>query len=105
MLFPDQAINLIRAMEDIQLEIVDANLSESHEQAETFAKIPDLNECLDNKVKDREGADLIQDGPRKEWMATQQEVENMEDELQITKHLSAKLERSLNKWKSEPEAT
>ncbi|KAF8242966.1 hypothetical protein K440DRAFT_638094 [Wilcoxina mikolae CBS 423.85] len=42
----DQAINWIKAMEDVQLEIINAGLLESLEQAEKFANICDLNECL-----------------------------------------------------------
>ena len=40
----DQAIDRIRATEDVPLEIIDANLSVILEQAEKFAKIHDLNE-------------------------------------------------------------
>jgi len=50
----DQAINWIRATEDVQLEIIDANLSESLEHAEEFAKICDLNESLATEVRDLE---------------------------------------------------
>jgi hypothetical protein len=35
----DQAMNWIRATEDVQLEIIDANLSENLERAEKFSKI------------------------------------------------------------------
>ena len=47
----DQSINWIRAMEDVQLEIIDAYLSESLAQAEKFAKICALNESLAAEVK------------------------------------------------------
>jgi hypothetical protein len=46
----EQAINWIRATKDVQLEIIDANLSESLEKAEKFAKIRDLNKSLAAKV-------------------------------------------------------
>jgi hypothetical protein len=55
----NQAINWIRATEDVQLEIIDANLSESLEQAEKFAKICDLNESLAAKVKDLEATEPV----------------------------------------------
>jgi len=100
----DQAINWIRATEDIQLEITDANLSESLEQAEKFAKICDLNESFTSKVKDLEATEPFQDGPRRELAATQQEIEELEDELQIVKHQSAKFERRLDTCKSELES-
>jgi hypothetical protein len=51
-LLSDQAINRIRATEDVQLEIIDANLSESLKQAEKFAKTCHLNVSLAAKVKD-----------------------------------------------------
>ena len=50
----DQANHWIRATEDVQLDIIDSNLSESLEQGEKFAKICDLNESLAAKVKDLE---------------------------------------------------
>jgi len=81
----DQAIHWIRATEDIPLEITDANLSESLEQAEKFAKICDLNESFTSKVKDLEATEPVQDGPPRELAATQQEIEELEDELQIEK--------------------
>jgi len=62
----DQAINWIRATEAVQLEIIDANLSKSLEQAEKFAKICDLNESLAAKVKDLEATELVRDGPSRE---------------------------------------
>ena len=101
----DQAINWIRATEDVQLEIIDANLSESLEQAEKFAKICDLNESLAAKVKDLEATEPVRDGPSRELAAAQREIEELEEELQIEKRRSAKLERRLDKCKSEPETT
>jgi len=55
----DQAINWIRATEDVQLEIIDANISESLEQAEKFAKICDLNASLAAIVKDLEATEAV----------------------------------------------
>jgi hypothetical protein len=81
----DQAINWIRATEDVQLEIIDANLSESLEQAEKFPKICDLNESLAAKVKDLEATEPVQDGPSRELAAAQREIEKLEAELQIEK--------------------
>jgi hypothetical protein len=49
----DQAINWIKATEDVQLEIIDAGLSESLKRAEKFAKICDLNESLAAKSRNR----------------------------------------------------
>jgi len=99
----DQAINWIRAMEDVQLEIIDANLSESVEQAEKFAKICDLSESSAAKVKDLEATVPVRDGPSRELAAAQREIEQLEEELQIEKRQSAKLERQLDKCKSELE--
>jgi len=64
-----QAIDWIRATEDVQLEILDANLSESLEQAEKFTKICNLNESLPVKVKDMEATEPIRDGPSRELAA------------------------------------
>jgi len=99
----DQAINWIRATEDIQLQIIDANLSESLEQAEKFIKIFDLNENLAAKVKDLEATEPVRDGPSRELATAQWEFEDLEEELQILKRRSVKLERRLDKCKSEPE--
>jgi hypothetical protein len=100
-----KAINLIRATEDIQLEITDANLSESLEQAEKFAKICDLNESLAPKVKDLEATEPVRDSPSRELGAAHQDIEELEEELQIKKRQSAKLERLLDKCKSEAVTT
>jgi len=91
----DQVTNWISATEDIQLEIIDAIISESLEQAEKFAKICNFNESLAAKVKDLEATEPVQDGPSRELAAGQQEIEELEEELQIKKHGSAKLERRL----------
>jgi len=101
----DQAINWIRATEDVQLEIINAHLSESLGQAKKFAKICDLNESLAAKVKDLEATEPVQDRPSRELAAAQQEIEELEEELQIEKRRSAKLERRLDKCKSELETT
>ena len=101
----DQAIHWIRATDDVQLEIIDANLSEILEQAEKFAKICDLNESFAAKVKDWEATEPVRDGLSRELAAAQREIEELEEELQIEKCRSAKLERRLNKCKSEPETT
>jgi len=89
----DEAINWIRATEDIQLEMTDANPSESIEQAEKIAIIWNLNESLAGKVKDLVGTEPVRDGLSGESAAAQQEIEEFEDELQIEKHRSAKWER------------
>jgi len=101
----DQAINWIRATEDVQLEIIDDDHSESLEQAMKFTNICDLTESLATKVKDLEVTKPIQDGPSRELAAAQQEIQELEEELQIEKHQSDKLERQLDKCKSEPETT
>jgi len=101
----DQAINWIWATEDVQLELIDANLSESLEQAEKFTKICDLNESLATEVKDVRATEPVRDGPSRESEAAQQEIEEFEDEPQIETCRSAKLERRLDKSKSELEIT
>jgi len=101
----DQAINWIKATEDVQLEIIDATHSESLEQTTKFAKICDLNQSLATEVKDLEVTEPIQDGPSRELGAAQQEILELEEELQIEKHQSDKLEILLDKCKSEPETT
>jgi hypothetical protein len=58
--FFDQAINWIKAMEDVQLEIINAGLLESLKHAEQFAKICNLNKSLATKVKELEAAEPIQ---------------------------------------------
>jgi len=69
--FSDQAINWIRATEDLHLEIIGANLSESLEQAKKFAMICDLNESLAAKVKDLEVTEPARDGSSRELAAAQ----------------------------------
>jgi len=101
----DQAIDCIRAMEDVQLEIIDTNLSESLEQAEKFAKICDLNESFAATVKDSEATEPIRDGPSRELAAAQREIEKLEEDLENEKRPSAKLERRLDKCKLELETT
>jgi hypothetical protein len=101
----DEAINWIWATKDVQLEIIDANLSKSNEQAKKFAKICDLNESLAAKVNDFEATGPVQDDPSRKLAAAQQDIEELEEELQIEKRRSAKLERRLHEFKSEPETT
>jgi len=101
----DQAITWIRATEDVQLEIIDANLTESLEHAEEFAKISDLNESLAAEVKDLEVTEPVRDGPSREFAATHWEIHELKEELQIEKRRSAMLERQLDKCKSEPDTT
>ncbi|KAF8246992.1 hypothetical protein K440DRAFT_644312 [Wilcoxina mikolae CBS 423.85] len=76
----DQAINWIKATEDVQLEIIDADLSESLKQVEIFAKICDLNECSAAKVKDLEAAEPVQD-TNNELAAAHQDIDELEEEL------------------------
>jgi hypothetical protein len=73
----DQAINWIRATEDVQLEIIDANLSESLEQAEKFPNTCDLNEGLAVKDKDIEANGPVRPGPSRELVAAQREIEEL----------------------------
>jgi len=104
-LLSDHAINWIIATRDVQLEIIDRNLSESLEEAEKFAKICKLNKSFATKVKDLEAAEPVQDGLSRELVAAQQELEELEEKLLIGKHCSAKLETRLDKCQSEPETT
>ena len=101
----DQAINWIGATEVVQLQIIDINLSGSLEHAEKLATNCDLNESFAAKFKDLEATEPVQDGPSSELAAAQQELEELEEELQIKKRQHAKLERRLDKCKSEPETT
>jgi hypothetical protein len=50
-------------MEDVQLGIIDTNLSESREQAEKFTQICDLNVSLAAKVQDLEATEPVRDRP------------------------------------------
>jgi len=101
----NQALNGIRATEEVQSEIIDANLSERLEPAEKIAKICDVNEWLAAKVKDLEATEPVQDGPSRDLVAAQREIEELDGELQIEKRRSAKLERQLDKCYLEPETT
>jgi len=98
----DQEINWIRATGDVQLDIIDDNLSESLEQAEKFAKICDLNERLATKVNDLEATEPIRDGLTRDLVPAQREIEQLVEELQIEQSRSAMLERRLDKCNSEP---
>jgi len=101
----DRGIYWIKATGDVQLEVIDVNLSESLKQAEKVSKICDLNESLAAKVQDLEAAEPVRDSPSREYAAAQQEIEELEKELQIKKCQSTKLERQFDKSKSEPETT
>jgi len=94
-LLSEQAINWIRTAEDVQLETMYANISESFSQAEKLAKICDLNKSLVAKDNHLEAVEAIQDGQSKELGPAQQEI-NEFAELQIEKYCSANLERQLN---------
>ncbi|KAF8241486.1 hypothetical protein K440DRAFT_642242 [Wilcoxina mikolae CBS 423.85] len=87
------------------LEIIHVGLSESLEQVDKFTKICNLNDSLATKVKDLETAVPVQDGTSKEWVVVHQEIHQLKDELRIEKRYSVKLERWLDKCKSEPEPT
>jgi len=99
----DIAMNWIRALEEVQMEIIDADVSEILEEAEEYAMICDLNVSLATKVENLEDTEPVQDGPSREWAAAQQEIEELEEQLQIGKHWSAKFERWLDMFKSELE--
>jgi len=53
-------------MEDIKLEIIDANHCKSFKQAILVVKIGSLHEGLADNVKDLENAEPVQDGPSRE---------------------------------------
>jgi hypothetical protein len=55
--------------------VIDANLFDSLDHAEKFAKICDLNESVAAKVKDLEATGPVQDGPSQESAAAQQDIE------------------------------
>jgi hypothetical protein len=57
------------------------------------------------KVIDLEATEPIRDSLSRELAAAQGEIEELEEKLQIKKRRSAKLERRLDKCKSEPETT
>jgi len=57
------------------------------------------------EVKDLEGSGPVQDGPSKKLAAAQHDIEELEEEHQIEKCRSAKLERRLNEFRLEPETT
>jgi predicted RNase H-like nuclease (RuvC/YqgF family) len=102
---PDQAMNGIWATEEVELEIIDAYLSERVEPAEQFGRICDMNESLSAKGKDLEATEPVRDGPSRELAASQQDIETFEDKLQIEKCRFDMLGRRLNKCKSELEPT
>ncbi|KAF8246431.1 hypothetical protein K440DRAFT_644984 [Wilcoxina mikolae CBS 423.85] len=100
-----QDTNWIRATEDVQLDTIEGGHSTRLERAEVFAKICDLNDSLAAKVKDLEGAKLVQDSTSKELTVAHQDIDELEEALHIEKCRSAKVERRLDKCKSEPEPT
>ena len=65
-LLTDQEIIWIRAMEDVQWDIIHATVSESVQQGDRFSKICDLNESLAAEVKALEAMEPVQDGPSRE---------------------------------------
>jgi len=99
----DQAIDWIRATEDVQLEIIDGNLSELLEHAKKCAKICDLNESLATMVQSLEGTEPVRCALSRELAAAQRDIEEMQEELQIENRQSAKLEGLLDTCKSETE--
>jgi len=98
-------MNEIWAIEEIQLEIPNANISESHEQAEQFTKNCVPNESLAATVNDLQADEPVQDSLGNELASAHQDIREWEEELQIEKCHSVKMERWLNKCKSDPDAT
>jgi hypothetical protein len=66
-LWSAQAINCIRATEDVQLEIIDGNLPSTLEHADMIAKICVLNESWAAYVTEMVATELVQDGPTREF--------------------------------------
>jgi len=71
------------ATADVQLHIIDANLSERLEEAKKFPTICILNVSLAAKVKHLQAVEPVQDGQSRKLAAAQQVVEWPEEELQI----------------------
>jgi len=71
-LLSDQVVHWIKVVEDIKLEIIDANLLEILKTAEKFAYIGDLNESLAAKVNNLAAVEPVQDGLSKEVAAAHQ---------------------------------
>jgi hypothetical protein len=92
----DQAINWIGLTDGVKLRMIDANLSDSLEQAKKFDMICDLNDSLVAKVTDLELTNPIRDSQSMELAATQREIEELHEDLYIEKPRSAKLERRLD---------
>lgn len=91
-------------MEDVHLQSINGNRSESLEQAEKIAKICNLNESLVAKVNDLEPAEPVQDAQSNDSVAAQQEINEFKEELQIQNRHNAMFGRLPNKHKSKPEA-
>jgi len=102
-LLSDQAINWMRVREDIHLEIIDATITESLHELGIFTTISDLNKSLSATVNFLKITEPIQDDSSKKLVATQYEPEELEEDLWLQNHHSTKLERGLDKSKSEPE--
>jgi hypothetical protein len=92
----------MRATVDVQFVIADANISESHDQAENFTKICNLKMSFTTKVKDLEATEPVQDSPSRELAAAQREIEKEENEFQIEEGHISMVERGLDKSESEP---
>jgi hypothetical protein len=101
----NQAINWIRATEDVQFAIGDDNLSERIVQGVNFGKICDPNDRLAAIFKDLEATEPVRDGPARSIASPRHNNEKWQDKLQIKKCRSTKFERRLDKCKSEPQKT
>ncbi|KAF8245068.1 hypothetical protein K440DRAFT_646557 [Wilcoxina mikolae CBS 423.85] len=100
----NQALNWFKAMQDVQLDLIDAGLLECLEQSEKDARSWNFNNSLVAKVKDLQATESIR-GPNKQLAEAHQEMDQLEDELRIEKYHSVKLERWQEKCKSELEST
>jgi hypothetical protein len=99
----DSAIIPLSVRDDVQLGMINNNLSERLEQANILGKICDLNNRSAAKVTHLEAAEAVQDGPSRELVAAVQGFDKLEEELQVDKGCSAKLEKRLDMCKTEPE--
>jgi hypothetical protein len=100
----DQVIILIKNNKDVQQVIIDSGLLESLKQAEKFSKVCELNECSAADVIELEAAEPVH-GLNKELVAAHQAIDKLEEELQMEKHQSARLECGQEKCKFELEHT
>jgi len=94
--FSEQAINLIRATEDVWLEIMDVHHAESFEQAKNFGNSCILNKRIAAEVKDLGAAVPVWDGVSKIIGAAHKEIELLEEVLWIEKRCSVKWESRRN---------